>query len=142
MISAKKEIPKFRYIALEAEFCKFLTGVMDIFKEYGELKDHYNIIQMLHVLKIEEWRDIVPFAYYLHPLNDSINTTRKTLLKMEDEGPLLRKYIIEQNETLMKQTQDMVKMDLKAQWLVGDELKQDQFKFFYETTKIIYDSAL
>jgi len=26
--------------------------------------------------------------------------------------------------------------------LVGDELKQDQFKFFYDTTKIIYDSAL
>ena len=36
----------------------------------------------------------------------------------------------------------MVKQDGIAQWLVGDELKQDQFRFFYDTTKIIYDSAL
>lgn len=43
MIEAKKEVPKFRYQALEVEFCKFLTGVLDIFKEYGDLKDHYNI---------------------------------------------------------------------------------------------------
>jgi hypothetical protein len=25
---------------------------------------------------------------------------------------------------------------------MGDELKQDQFKFFYDTVKIVYDSAL
>ncbi len=36
----------------------------------------------------------------------------------------------------------MVKRDYLAQWLVGDHLKQDQFKFFFDTTKIIYDSAL
>jgi hypothetical protein len=36
----------------------------------------------------------------------------------------------------------MVKQDGTAQWLVGDELKQDQFRFFYDTTKIIYDSAV
>jgi hypothetical protein len=36
----------------------------------------------------------------------------------------------------------MVKKDLTAQWLVGDELKQDQFRFFYDTTKIVFDSAL
>ena len=33
-------------------------------------------------------------------------------------------------------------MDLTAQWLAGDELKQDQFKFLYTVTKVIYDSAL
>ena len=37
---------------------------------------------------------------------------------------------------------DMVKRDQLAQWLVGDHLKQDQFKFFYDTAKIIYDSSL
>jgi hypothetical protein len=36
----------------------------------------------------------------------------------------------------------MVKCDYLAQWLVGDELKQDQFRFFYDTTDIIYKSAL
>jgi hypothetical protein len=36
----------------------------------------------------------------------------------------------------------MVKRDIDAQWLAGDELKQDQFKFMYSVMKIIYDSAL
>jgi len=43
MIKAKKEIPKFRYKALEEEYCKFYTGVLDIFKLYGDLRDHYDI---------------------------------------------------------------------------------------------------
>ena len=52
------------------------------------------------------------------------------------------KYIIENNVELQKETMNMVKKDGQAQWLVGDELKQDQFRFFYDTTKIIYDSVL
>jgi hypothetical protein len=36
----------------------------------------------------------------------------------------------------------MIQKDLTAQWLAGDELKQDQFKFIYKVMKIIYDSAL
>lgn len=36
----------------------------------------------------------------------------------------------------------MVNKDQIAQWLAGDELKQDQFKFFHEVVKVIYDSAL
>ena len=36
----------------------------------------------------------------------------------------------------------MVRKDFISQWLMGDELKQDQFKFFYDTVKIVYDSAL
>lgn len=76
------------------------------------------------------------------PLNDAITIVRKTLLKMHEGGHLLIKYIVEENEQLQKEVIDMVKKDYLAQWLVGDHLKQDQFKFFYETTKIVYDSAL
>lgn len=36
----------------------------------------------------------------------------------------------------------MVRKDFISQWLMGDELKQDQFKFFYDTVKIVYYSAL
>jgi hypothetical protein len=36
----------------------------------------------------------------------------------------------------------MVKSDVITQWLVGDELKQDQFNFIYESVKIVYDSAV
>jgi len=35
--------PTFRFDALEEEFSKFLTGVCEIFREYGDLKDHFDI---------------------------------------------------------------------------------------------------
>jgi len=34
------DIPEFRFIALEEEFVKHMTNVCDIFKEYGNMKDH------------------------------------------------------------------------------------------------------
>ena len=43
MIKQKKEVPQFRHIALEEEFCKFLTGVCEIFRDYGDLKDLFDI---------------------------------------------------------------------------------------------------
>jgi hypothetical protein len=42
----------------------------------------------------------------------------------------------------MEKTSVMLQKDYTAQWLAGDELKQDQFKFIYNIVKIIYDSAL
>ena len=33
-------IPEFRSKALEEEFVKHMTNVCDIFKEYGNMKDH------------------------------------------------------------------------------------------------------
>jgi hypothetical protein len=50
---------------------------------------------MMSVLKIPNWKQITPFAYYLNPLNDAITVVRKSLLKMHENGPLLIKYIIE-----------------------------------------------
>lgn len=61
---------------------------------------------------------------------------------MDELGHLRRKYIIENNTDLQNEVKDMVHKDLIVQWLVGDELKQDQFKFFYDTVKIVYESAL
>ena len=49
--------PTFRFDALEEEFSKFLTGVCEIFREYGDLKDHFDIKQMLYILKIEGWKE-------------------------------------------------------------------------------------
>jgi hypothetical protein len=97
---------------------------------------------MLKVLKIHEWENCPPFKFYLNPLKDSINKVRKELLDMHKRGDLFNKYIIENNEELQKYTIEMVKKDNIAQWLVGDELKQDQFKFMYESMKVIYDSAV
>lgn len=94
------DVPFFRHQALEEEFCKYLTGVCEIFKDYGELKDHFDIKQMLKILKIENWKQINPFKHYLTPLETSIKVLRTSLLKMHKDGPLRIKYIIEKNEEL------------------------------------------
>ena len=43
MKNDRKEIPQFYFIVLEEEFSKFMTGVCDIFKEFGQLNIHYDI---------------------------------------------------------------------------------------------------
>ena len=61
---------------------------------------------------------------------------------MHEVGHLQIKYIVEDNEDLQAFMTDLVAKDLLVQWLVGDELKQDQFKFIFDTVNIIYQSAL
>lgn len=100
MIKAKMEVPDFRYKALEFEFCRFMTDICDILKTYGTLDMSYDITQMIETLKIADWKDITPFAFYLHPMQKLINDVRKTLLNMEKLGHLRIKYIIEQNVEL------------------------------------------
>ena len=97
---------------------------------------------MLEILKTPDWKNIVPLQYYLQPLEDAIDAVVKELLKMHKKGPLQCKYFIEKNEELMKLVCDMVRKDVTAQWLAGNELKRDQFKFMYKCQKILYDSAL
>ena len=42
-IEKKKEVPSFRHEALETKFCEHLTIVCNIFRDYGELKDFFDI---------------------------------------------------------------------------------------------------
>lgn len=120
-----------------------MTELCRIFKDFGDLNgEHYDIYQMWKTLKLKNWPQIVPFEYYLTPLKMAVKKVRDCLSKMEKDGPLLCRYIIEHNDELMKLTHTMVKTDQKCQWLVGDPLKQDQFNFFYECCKIVYDSAV
>lgn len=143
LIEKKKDVPSFRHVALEEKFAGHLSILCNIFKEYGSLKDKIiNIKQMLHVLKTPGWRESPPLAFYFHPLNDAIREVRDCLLKMNEEGILHCKYVLELNEELMAKCLTMVERDFVAQILAGDELKQDQFKFIYKVVKIIYDSAL
>jgi hypothetical protein len=120
-----KSVPNFRFEALEHKFCENLTTICDILRDYGDLKESYNIKQMLSIMKTENWNEIVPFRFYLKPLLDSINKTRKGLLDMNTRGPLQVKYIIENNTEMQDNIREMAKKDITAQWLAGDFLKQD-----------------
>lgn len=142
MIGGKQVLPEFRYKALEEEFCKFFTGICEILKEFGTLKNHFDIRQMLSMMKIDDWKNIRPFEHYVTPLNDSVNTARDTMRAMGKLGHLRIKYVVEKNEQLAGEIDAMVMKDNVVQVLMGNELKQDQFKFFYDVMKIIFDSAL
>lgn len=142
MMKKNKGVPDFRFQALEEKFVEHLTKICEILRDYGDLKDPFDIRQMLEILKTPNWKDIVPLQYYLQPLEDAIDAVVKELLKMYKKGPLQCKYFIEKNEELMKLICDMVRKDVVAQWLAGNELKRDQFKFMYKCQAIIYQSAL
>lgn len=45
LIEKKKEVPSFRHEALEEKFCEHFTRVCEIFRDYGNLKDPFNIRQ-------------------------------------------------------------------------------------------------
>lgn len=66
------------------------------------------------MLKIENWRNIKPFHFYLQPLEDALNAVIKELLNMRKAGILRSKYYIENNETLQALIIKMVEMDIVA----------------------------
>ena len=120
-----------------------MTIVCEIFKEFGDMKEHpFDIKQLMKTLKIEDWKNIVPFRAYLIPLLENLTSTREELLQMNKRGHLLIKYIVEDNKELQTRMKGLVNCDNTVQWLLGDELKQDQFKFLYDTINVIYESAL
>ena len=104
-------VDEFRYNALEAEFSKYFTGICEILKEFGDLKNHFNIPQMLKTMKIPNWQKIRPFEFYLTPLNNAINKARTNMLGMHKLGPLRMSYVIENNKELAEDIGAMVSKD-------------------------------
>jgi hypothetical protein len=97
MIAKKVKVPDFRFEALEEQFVLKMTRICDIFRDYGKLEFPYNIRQMLTVLKIENWKEIHPFSFYLQPLENALGDVVKELLDMLKAGLLRSKYIIPEN---------------------------------------------
>lgn len=93
----KKDLPGFRHDALEEKFSGHLTRVCEIFRDFGTLKEHFHIKQMLYILKIEGWRESPPLSFYLNPLSMAVTDMRNCLLDMHKKGHLHAKYIIEDN---------------------------------------------
>ena len=139
----KIEVPEFRLKAIEDQFILKMTKVCDIMRDFGDLKERpYDIRHMLEILKIHNWKNIPPFKFVLDPLEKAFNEVDEELRRMRTAGHLRSRYVLEKNEELAKRIRTMVEADIEAQWLVGDLLKQDQYKFLYEVQKVIYDSGL
>lgn len=113
MINKGEDVPNFRYVALETEFSKFLTGILEILKTYGTLQYHFNIPQMLKTMKIENWKKIRPFEYFMSEMADKIKKVREELLEMQRLGHLRCKYVIENNKEMARLMEEMVKCDNK-----------------------------
>lgn len=142
LMKKKHEIPSFRFKALEDKFCEHLEVICQTLKDHGDLKQTFAIKRMLNLLKLDNWEENVPMAFYLTPLRNSIKTMRDELIAMRKRGPNRCKYYIEQNEPMQAYVIDMVAKDVTAQWLMGDKLKNDQLCFLYDVVKIIYMSPL
>jgi hypothetical protein len=97
---------------------------------------------MLNLLKLKNWKQEVPLAYYLQPLEDSITSVRKELLDMTSNGVNRVKYHVEENTDLHTKIIHMVDMDFLAQYLAGDQIKRDQICFLYRVEDIVYNSVL
>jgi len=142
MVADGINVPEFRLKALEDQFIMKLTKVCDLLKSFGKLTDrHYDIRQMLLILKIENWREIKPFHFYLTPLLNSLNSVIEELLRMRKAGILRSKYYVENNFELQDRIIAMVDMDIVCQWLVGDALKQNQLNFLYGVQNTLYLTA-
>jgi len=126
LLEAKgQDLPVFRKEALSEKFCQHFTRLCEILRDYGQLKDPFNIKQMLNILNTPNWQLEPPLAFYLAPLQNAIYDVRQCLLQMYKDGPLHCKYQIEENAELQDKTIVMVQKDVVSQWLAGDELKQD-----------------
>lgn len=142
LMKTNTEIPKFRHNALEDKFCGHLEIICKVLEDHGKLEDIYDIKRMLNLLKLEDWEDNVPMAFYLTPLRDSIKAMRDEMLRMRSLGANRCKYHIEENQPMHELIIKMVKNDVTAQWLMGDTLKNDQLCFLYDVIKQIYLSPL
>ncbi|CAI2360951.1 unnamed protein product [Moneuplotes crassus] len=142
LMKTQHDIPKFRVTALEEKFCEHMEIICKILSDHGKLQDIYDIKRMLNLLKLDDWENIVPMAFYLAPLKKSIHEMREELLHMRSLGANRCKYHVEDNEPFHQLVIKMVKNDVTAQWLMGDRLKNDQLCFLYEVIKIIFQSNL
>ena len=101
LLEAKgQDLPIFRREALMEKFCQHFTRMCEIFRDFGQLKDFFNIKQMLGILQTPSWQIEAPLAFYLAPLQNSIHDTRQCLLQMYKDGPLHCKYVMEDNTEL------------------------------------------
>jgi hypothetical protein len=72
-----------------------MTRICEIFRDFGSLKDVFNIKQMLNILQTPNWDQETQLSFYLTPLKNSLSFSRELLLKMYEEGPLHQRYVIE-----------------------------------------------
>lgn len=142
LLQATQTLPMFRHRALEEKFAENLTAVCWILTGYGNLKQYYDIMRMLNLMKLENWQKIEPFRYYLQPLKETYTVMREELLWLNSKGPLFVRFPLKMNFQLEKKLIATIERDVIVQRLIETPIKQDQFKFLYETVQVIYKSAL
>jgi len=114
LMKKKKDLPTFRHEALEEKFCGHLTRVCEIFRDYGEMKESFNVKQMLSILKTPGWAESPPLIFYISPLQHALTDMRNCLLDIEKRGHLHCKYIVEENTELLQKTSITLQKDATA----------------------------
>jgi hypothetical protein len=117
-----------------------MEALLTILTYHGKLRQEFDMKRMLNLLKVDRWEESVPMHWYLQPLKEKIISTREELLEMRKRGLILCKYRLEDNEEMETRIIDMVAQDVTCQWLMGHQLKRDQFCFIYDVIEILYES--
>lgn len=106
LVEQGHDMPEFRQKALEEKYIEYMTKICDILSAFPAKEDEkkletpYDIAQMLIVLKTQNWKEIPPLTFYMHPLEVQHNEVTKILIKMRKDTVLRCKYHIEENRPM------------------------------------------
>ena len=137
-----KFVPDFRYKALEDKYVEHMEKLCGLLRDYGDLRQPFDIRQMLLTLKSKDWENIHPHKYYFQPLKDAVDKMQIHILDLNRLGFLRSRYVMKENAELMKRVIHSVACDQTSQWVGANQLRRDQLKFVYDIMKKMFDSPL
>lgn len=138
----KEPVPAFREEAALELFIKSLDEVVRILRFCNMIDKPFDTATMLARFRIPDWEKIRPLKYYLTLLQNKYNEFRNVLKKMYELGRTRWYYELSKNIEFLEALNAMIALDEKCEIIIGNELKQDQLKFMYDSMRSIYDSPL
>jgi hypothetical protein len=105
-------MPDFRHRALEEKFAENMTTCCDILKAFGHCKVFYDIQRMLNIMKLDGWRKIEPFRFYIDPLLENYTIMRDELRLLGTRGILFCRFPLWHNFDFEEKTIAMIERDI------------------------------
>lgn len=144
-----ESIPEFRTSAAHELFVKSLDDVCQILVACGKIPQALDTAVTLARLDLPNWPAVRPFEYYLSQLKERFTTLRETLSMMFRIGksklnPSVDRWTYELagNAEFMGALEELIKIDMLCETVIGSSLKRDQLKFVYESAKLVYESPV
>ena len=123
------------------KLCDELQKVWEVLKDTGGIDDNPSLHILTAKFKIEGWRKNKIQSFFLEPLYQTWVSLRKEMIRLyvfgEDHWVLGYK----ENEEMLKHTQELIRLELIAERMLGNALKRDQLNFMFNTILYIFNSS-